>query len=129
VLQNAQVDTLPDGRRVALLVGMAGRSHWSLAAELTTSAATERLTLDVACRFSARPERLGSRYRLGAAVEWDAACGALRTASGSADLRVERETLISALKPGEVEFCPESLGSPTATTRWKFTVETCSGNT
>src|SRR5436853_5119442 len=32
-LQQLSIETLPDGRRVALLVGMAGTSHWSLSVE------------------------------------------------------------------------------------------------
>src|SRR6187401_2284712 len=32
-LQDLSIETLPDGRRVALLVGKAGRGHWSASIE------------------------------------------------------------------------------------------------
>lgn len=45
---------------VALLVGRAGRSHWSLSVE----AAAEAIVFDAACRVSEPPQWLGSTYRL-----------------------------------------------------------------
>jgi hypothetical protein len=51
----------PHQRRVALLVGMAGKSHWSLSVEADQKEA--RLSLDVACRFHRLPPWLGSTYR------------------------------------------------------------------
>ncbi len=49
------------GRRVALLVGMAGKSHWSFSVEADQGAVG--LVLDVACRVQCQPEWLGSTYR------------------------------------------------------------------
>src|SRR5947208_27348 len=60
-LQSCNIEKLPGDRGVALLVGMAGRSHWSLAAEVVTSAEGARLTFDVACRVSTLPDYLGNR--------------------------------------------------------------------
>jgi len=48
-------------RQLALLVGRAGASHWSLSIELDSAAAT--ITFDAACRVRSAAERLGSRYR------------------------------------------------------------------
>ncbi|MCE9545258.1 MAG: hypothetical protein K8T25_07045, partial [Planctomycetia bacterium] len=45
----------------ALLVGMAGRSHWSLSVELDAQA--WRITFDAAVRLKELPARLGSAYR------------------------------------------------------------------
>ncbi len=51
------------GRTVALLVGMAGRSHWSVSVE-SDIGEPPSLVFDVACRASESSEQLGSRYRL-----------------------------------------------------------------
>lgn len=58
-LQELHIERQADGRQVALLVGRAGRSHWSLSVE----AFENRLVLDAACRLSAQAEWLGSSYR------------------------------------------------------------------
>lgn len=61
-LQNLSVEELTPGQPVALLVGMAGKSHWS--------ASVERLhegngwLWDMACRVSAFPQFLGSTYQV-----------------------------------------------------------------
>lgn len=47
-------------RRVALLVGMAGRSHWSMSVEATESPIG--LVFDAACRLNELPQQLGSSY-------------------------------------------------------------------
>lgn len=60
-LQSVGLETLPDGRRVALLVGMASGSHWSASVE--PIADTAALLFDIACRHSKQPNWLGSRYR------------------------------------------------------------------
>ena len=61
-LQSLHVQELPAGRRAALLVGMAGRNHWSASVEAAPG--QPALVFDVACRRSA-PSRLpGSKYRL-----------------------------------------------------------------
>src|SRR3954451_16891094 len=44
-LQSLSIEKLPDGRSAALLVGMAGRSHWSASVEPT--AGQPGLTVDV----------------------------------------------------------------------------------
>jgi hypothetical protein len=60
-LQEARLEARPEGRRVALLVGMAGSSHWSLSVE--ADAAAGRLSFEAACRAQAPPRFLGSTYR------------------------------------------------------------------
>ena len=59
-LQSLQWHSIGKQEPVALLVGMAGSSHWSA----TVAADGERILLDVACRLSIEPLRLGSTYRL-----------------------------------------------------------------
>jgi hypothetical protein len=108
---------------------MAGRSHWSLAAELATSSSGERLSLDIACRVSTSPGRLGSRYRLGPDVCWDAAARALRTPGGTAFLRLDdlsgqSGTQWTATVAKAIELRPAAVAGPLpATIRWKFAIE------
>lgn len=60
-----------DGRSVALLVGRAGKSHWSasIGREFGQNGG-DALVFDVACRVSSRPQRLGSAYELAEGVAW-----------------------------------------------------------
>ena len=58
-LQQLSIETQATGD-VALLLGMAGRSHWSLSVE---SLAGE-LRFDAACRVKDKPQALGSRYQI-----------------------------------------------------------------
>ncbi len=61
-LQELHVEQRGAGKWVALLVGRAGRSHWSLSVEGADSEPT--LMFDVACRSSGDSNELASRYRL-----------------------------------------------------------------
>ncbi|HEX5103686.1 MAG TPA: hypothetical protein VFV87_07755 [Pirellulaceae bacterium] len=61
-LQSLSLDPLPEGRRVALLVGMAGRDHWSASIEPLPDAAG--FAFDIACRCSRGDIELASAYRL-----------------------------------------------------------------
>jgi hypothetical protein len=60
VLQSLHLERRPGGVQTALLVGTAGRSHWSLSVE--ADATRNRLLFDVACRIHDAPEWLGSSY-------------------------------------------------------------------
>jgi hypothetical protein len=57
----------PDGRTFALLVGMAGASHWSASVE--ADPIRERIIFDVACRIKAEPKWLGSSYGVSNSAE------------------------------------------------------------
>lgn len=63
-LQELHVEQRGDDKQVALLVGRAGRSHWSLSVEIDR--AHRALTFDVACRSATAGDRLASSYRLAA---------------------------------------------------------------
>jgi hypothetical protein len=65
-LQTLSIETLPDGRRAALLVGMAGRGHWSASVE--TVYQESALLFDIACKVDASDAVVGSRYRLAPGV-------------------------------------------------------------
>src|SRR5262245_31734029 len=60
-LQSLNFQSLPDGQRAALLVGMAGGSHWSASIEPSVNGA--ELVFDMACRQATPAIWLGSRYR------------------------------------------------------------------
>ena len=67
-LQSLHVETRGDDRQLALLVGMAGKSHWSASVELDPQ--TGRITFDVACRVRASEAgTLGSSYRTSEPVD------------------------------------------------------------
>lgn len=106
-LQNLSIEELAPGRRAALLVGMAGRSHWSASIEAVPGQAA--LVLDIACRTGDRGVSPGSRYRVLSpeapqlAVIAELAC----------TVRPEGEDLI-AIVPGET-------GS-SGTIRWKYRI-------
>ncbi len=110
-------------RHVALLVGMAGRSHWSLSVEPVI--ATAALVFDVACRVSAAESPdLRSTY-LPAVVP-------KLLENGSCVLALENAWLVTVrsedhcnatLQTGELglSISPRQLGGPTR--RWKYLVE------
>ena len=62
VLQNLHFEQLSDNRRAALLVGMAGRSHWSASIEAAGEGCA--VLFDIACRVSQTAEFLGSTYEV-----------------------------------------------------------------
>jgi hypothetical protein len=66
-LQSLHLETRPDGSRVALLVGMAGKSHWS--ASIGAGASAIGLVFDLACRAAIASVQIGSRYRLASGVQ------------------------------------------------------------
>jgi hypothetical protein len=59
-LQSLHLEARDGGLRVALLVGLSGKSHWSLSAEPIAGEAAVKF--DVACRLNAEPAWLGSQY-------------------------------------------------------------------
>ena len=58
-LQSLSIEELAPGRRAALLVGMAGRSHWSASIEAVPGIAA--LVFDIACRVANDPSLLYAR--------------------------------------------------------------------
>jgi hypothetical protein len=64
--QSLHIEDREDGRTLALLVGMAGKSHWSASIEIENRAGEPAcVSFDVACRVRAgEAGPLGSTYRL-----------------------------------------------------------------
>ncbi|MGD9721045.1 MAG: hypothetical protein AB7O59_03205 [Pirellulales bacterium] len=65
--QSLHVEPRAGGSQVALLVGMAGKSHWSAGIELDPRVAQVRF--EIACRAAEPRGPLGSRYQLATPVE------------------------------------------------------------
>jgi hypothetical protein len=65
-LQFVSIETRPTKPPVALLMGMAGGSHWS--ASIEQHPAEQMLRFDIACRAGGEPKQLGSRYRIASRV-------------------------------------------------------------
>ncbi|HEY2416097.1 MAG TPA: hypothetical protein VGI40_27895 [Pirellulaceae bacterium] len=105
-LQSLTFQTLPNGVSAALLVGMAGRSHWSASIEAVPN--TADLIFDVACRHSDRPLYLGSQYRILASAEKTFVVRGL-----DSEIHQQAERLL-------IQPQMATAGSPT--TRWKFVV-------
>ncbi len=90
-LQQLSFLDLPDNRRAALLVGMAGQSHWSL----SVTSGPDELVFETACRVNQRPERLCSEYcEMVARQRQDANSAGFRLFDGQSELTV------SLLHPG-----------------------------
>lgn len=125
-LQQVAVEPRADGTRVALLVGMAARSHWSVSVEELSSQRT--LRFDVACRSTAAQcEQLGSSYR--AAGSWQPL-----TAQGGLQCPVRTDCIAKILGCADPEALCQVSGTaamvsaqPTgrsrnATWRWRYDV-------
>ena len=59
--QEVHLDTRADGKQIALAIGRAGTSHWSLS--VVPFSQGSGFVFDVACRVRERPIELGSSYR------------------------------------------------------------------
>jgi hypothetical protein len=105
-LQSLSIETLTGGRRAALLVGSAGRSHWSASIEPSTDDAA--LHFDIACRHAATPHCLGSRYR------WLSA--AKNVSIRGLDAAVSQEGAAATIQPA-------TIAATGGTTRWKFAIQ------
>lgn len=78
-LQDVHLEERPDGLSLALMVGQAGTSHWSISCELDSQ--RDELAFDVACRIKEPATWLGSTYQLPPELEYqgDPAGGEIRT--------------------------------------------------
>jgi hypothetical protein len=110
-LQQLHVEDRPTGR-VILLVGMAGRTHWSAAVE--AAADRKSITFDVAARYHTPPKYLGSNYPWG-----DARAGAMLKWTSIGETSIEIDESFSegqSIRPiGE-------FTAPPATASWKYEI-------
>jgi hypothetical protein len=105
-LQSLTFQTLPSGASAALLVGMAGRSHWSASVEAVPN--TAELIFDVACRHSDGPLYLGSQYRTFVPTE-----KAFFVRGLVSEIQQQAENLL---------IQPQITPTGSQTTRWKYVV-------
>jgi len=126
-LQSLSIETLPDGRRVALLVGSAGRSHWSASIEAASNDAVIRF--DVACRTESPDAALGSRYKLAQSpilfIAADHSWAEARSNQAGIIVAPDRGAF-TALNPiNERSFALQPQATKTAdvkTIRWKYEI-------
>lgn len=129
-LQELHLERRSDDLTVALLVGMAGSSHWSLVVE--AYAREERLVFEAACRVHGAPNLLGSRYRAGAGTTMatQTAGQVLRLEGAGETWRLESESLedstcaaLNCDQGGDLAFSPElrEVKRP-QTFRWRYTL-------
>lgn len=110
-LQQLSIEEIRPGVEVALLVGMAGKSHWSVSIEPQLD--HPGFIFDVACRIAQSPTCLGSRYDLHASdatpvqlTGLDVGHAATQVDSGSARWTV----------------APDDNDKPGTTVRWKYSI-------
>ena len=87
-LQQIHPQATATGEPLALGVGMAGRSHWSLSARLDEQQGF--VEFDVACRASESPPRLASSYRL---------CDGVRAEAHQRGVQLSRDGLVWQIEP------------------------------
>ncbi len=116
-LQSVHVEPRPSGQ-VALLVGMAGVSHWS--ASVLADVARGRATFDIACRSTSAPRWLGSSYR------WHGVAPIGPPAVTFADF-FPQEIVVAADAEGTVLRLPIDSGPLPRTWRWGYSLGVAPG--
>lgn len=126
-LQQLTIEPRSGRRQVALLVGMAGQSHWSVSIE--NEPRERRLTFDVACRIPEASDQLGSQYRTGSQVNLLAPdhgaeltvagrCCQLMlesTGRGESDLLEFNDGVLKIVATQQLDTFPDTL-------RWKYSL-------
>lgn len=110
-LQSLHLEDRPGAGPTALLVGMAGHSHWSVSVELDPTAGAAHF--DAACRARGFGP-LGSRYRIVEPID-----------SAGLAISVSPETGAARLEEGqgELQIMADWQASPAAqTVRWRYTI-------
>jgi len=121
--QQLTIDSQPDGN-VSLLVGQAGRSHWS--ASVSADQKTGSLTFDVACRVKGSPTFLGSAYQLGEEAVWSESSHCVAATVDSVLIVVQAESPETActINDGLLRITPTWQPQPKPhTVCWKYTIE------
>jgi hypothetical protein len=125
-LQHLHFEDLAGGGRAALLVGMAGRNHWS--ASIEADPAKAAITFDLACRVSDAPHRLGSRYTVAGGADRiplaaDAPFVDVRLAETACVLTPDGQPACAArleVNDGQLLHVAPRSTAATGTIRWKY---------
>jgi len=125
-LQQLSMEEPLPGRRVALLVGMAGKNHWSVSVEEDSPSGS--LVFDVACRVLREPDWLGSTYDVSDPAQIHAASDETATVrdlpvlitvepgDGGTTLNIGHDGQSLSVVPSIVNV------DPPTTVRWKYRV-------
>jgi hypothetical protein len=126
-LQELHFEDRPAGQRLALLVGRAGASHWSLSVEWDPLSA--RFSFDVACRVRSAPEQLGSRYGLPGAAAGGGPIEAVAGIKLPGGRRIRAEAVDGQAacqliqEDGELRLHPAAVAAPwPKTSRWQYSI-------
>ncbi|HEX4130077.1 MAG TPA: hypothetical protein VHZ24_08540 [Pirellulales bacterium] len=109
-LQQLAVETR-DGRPVAMLLGLAGASHWSVSIEAQSDGA---LSFDVACRVTQPPQHLSTVYHRPADAP-DVVLAVDPAAGEASCVEYPLQELV------RIDAHTQSV-EPPATIRWRYTV-------
>jgi len=133
-LQQCSLEASPVGRRTALFIGMAGKSHWSQSIE-TDDSTMAALTFDVACRVQHQPAWLGSTYRTSQAVQVLSASSVRLAVAEGLDMTL---IALTGEPPDNSSPCPIEVGGSQlaiaadlaklrlpSTVRWRYRVALC----
>lgn len=123
-LQQIQLEERPQGP-VALLVGMAGTSHWSVGIEAEPS--NRQMVFDIACRAREVPLRLGSAYRtlipwIGGGPKSSLHCLASGAEGPLVCELVPMDTTSADLRGSELRLHAEIPLHLPATVRWRYRI-------
>jgi hypothetical protein len=127
--QELHVEERGGGLCVALLVGRAGSSHWSMSIEADSAA--ERLTFDIACRLKAPPQWLGSTYQTtepARLVEGDVLFSTglvMKTLGAPTGDRAQAEIIGDIVRITSAGWSEGELDASTSarTLRWQYAIE------
>lgn len=124
-LQQRSVEELRPATKVALLVGMAGKSHWSMSVEPANDRAG--FVFDVACRSGETAGQLGSGYLLladGLRTDGDHDA-TIDVAGRSLQIHCDRDgQTVAKVLDGPLGPRVEPMTiNPGGTTRWRYRIE------
>jgi hypothetical protein len=122
-LQHLTMSHRDDNTPIALLLGSAGNSHWSMSVEPLDD--PEGFSFDVACRWGSQPSRLGSEYTLGPDVSTRDTPNSIRLWLAGHEYSIEpipiQGTICSALSAaGRAEISVQRTPDLPATARWRY---------
>lgn len=137
-LQALNVDQVVHDGGPAALIGMSGRSHWSLSVERRPETGGAALWFDAACRLRSAPRDCRSSYRLAskvqsigedrAAVEFESPSGAfvLRLLTAS-DPPCGTCRVAAAANRCVVQVDLSEVHETSRTVRWGYVIQTAAG--
>lgn len=121
-LQDLSIEHRGDDQSVALLVGMAGTSHWSLSIDANRTEPT--LVFDVACRVTDQPRQMGSWYRTMIPANTERLTAKFDDSWQLALLKIDQQPPFElfATDDGVTLALSEMLIEPPTTVRWKYVI-------